>query len=125
MGMMRPLWALALVPLLLTPQPVPYESMAARAVGAMKPVSGERVLIRVDPKTMPDFAPVLRAAFERAGAKVYVASGAVIDGLEGVSQIPPACTIIPPAISRLRPHRSTSGPVNTCRNPYAAGHARA
>ncbi len=39
-----------------------------------------------------------------------------------VSQIPPACTIIPPAIRPFRPSRSESGPVTTCRIPQTAGY---
>ena len=47
-----------------------YPAMAHRAVTTMRPAPGERVLIRRDPDTMAGFEPVLRAAFERAGARV-------------------------------------------------------
>jgi len=47
-----------------------YPVMAKRAVIAMRPTAGERVLVRRDPDTMAGFEPVLRAAFERAGAQV-------------------------------------------------------
>jgi hypothetical protein len=47
-----------------------YPAMAQRAVMAMRPIAGERVLIRRDPDTMAGFERVLRQAFERAGAHV-------------------------------------------------------
>jgi hypothetical protein len=56
-------------------QPLPYEAMATRAVSAMRPAAGERVLLRLDPDTMPAFEPILRAAFERAGARVETIRG--------------------------------------------------
>src|SRR5215831_18336129 len=43
-------------------------------------------------------------------------------GTVTVSQIAPACTIIPAAISHFRPQRSLTGPVKTCRQPQAAGY---
>jgi hypothetical protein len=56
-------------------QKLPYEAMAKRAVAAISPASGERVLLRVDPGTMPGFEPVLRSAFEGAGARVQTVRG--------------------------------------------------
>lgn len=52
-----------------------YPAMAQRAITAMKPSAGERVLIRADRATMPGFEPVLRTAFERAGARVETIGG--------------------------------------------------
>ena len=51
-------------------QEPPYADMAQRAMAAMKPSSGERVLIRAHPDTMSAFEPFMRGAFERAGARV-------------------------------------------------------
>ena len=59
-----------------------YPAMAQRAVVTMKPAAGERVLIRVDPETMPGFQPVLRAAFERAGARVETIDGREVERFE-------------------------------------------
>src|SRR5882724_243349 len=42
-----------------------------------------------------------------------------------VNQIPPACTTMPPAINSLRPKRSDSGPVATCRTPHTKGEIAA
>jgi len=51
-------------------QPLPYEEMAARIAGALKIAPGERVLIRLNPDVMHALEPAVRAALERAGAKV-------------------------------------------------------
>ena len=58
-----------------------YPAMAQRAVASMRPEKAERVLIRRDPETMAGFEPVLRAAFERAGAQVETI-GADVDRFE-------------------------------------------
>jgi hypothetical protein len=63
-------------------QKLPYEDMAKRAVATISPASGERVLIRVDPGTMPEFEPVLRTAFERAGARVQTVRGGDVPDFE-------------------------------------------
>jgi hypothetical protein len=63
-------------------QELPYEAMAKRAVATMKPASGERVLIRVDPQTMPAFEPAMRRAFEHAGARVQTISGREVPDFE-------------------------------------------
>jgi hypothetical protein len=47
-----------------------FEQMAAHIVRALKVTPGERVMLRVDPKSMPELEPLARAALERAGAKV-------------------------------------------------------
>lgn len=51
-------------------QPLPYEAMAARIVSALQVTRGERVLLRVDPNTMPALAPIVEAALESRGAVV-------------------------------------------------------
>jgi hypothetical protein len=63
-------------------QELPYDAMAKRAVAAMRPAAGERVLIRVDPQTMAGFAPALRGAFERAGARVETIQGREVPDFE-------------------------------------------
>ncbi|MCA1562758.1 MAG: hypothetical protein LC804_21640 [Acidobacteria bacterium] len=62
-----------------TTQSPPYPAMAEQAVRTLKPAAGERVLLRVDPGTMPEFGAVLRGALENVGAKVDVVTGAVVD----------------------------------------------
>ncbi|HUG55893.1 MAG TPA: aminopeptidase [Candidatus Limnocylindrales bacterium] len=54
--------------------PLPWPEMAARIAGALRVAPGERVLLRVDPATMPELEPAVRAALE--------ADGAVVDRLE-------------------------------------------
>ena len=51
-------------------QSLPYESMAARIVTALQVDRGERVLLRVDPNTMAQLAPLVRKALESRGAVV-------------------------------------------------------
>lgn len=51
-------------------QPLPYESMAARIGSALQVTRGERVLLRVDPNTMPALAPIVQAALKARGAVV-------------------------------------------------------
>jgi hypothetical protein len=63
-------------------QAPPYQSMADRVVHTLRPTPGERVVLRVDPSTMPEFEPVLRIALEKAGAKVDVLTGSAIDRFE-------------------------------------------
>ncbi len=53
-----------------TPQPLPYEMMAARIATALKVARGERVLLRRDPNTMPQLEPPVRRALEASGAQV-------------------------------------------------------
>ena len=57
-------------PVPMQPQSNNYELMAGHIVRALKVAPGERVMLRVDPKSMPELEPVVRAALERAGAKV-------------------------------------------------------
>ena len=54
----------------LAAQSLPYDAMAARIVSALQVLPGERVLLRVDPNTMPDLAPIVRAGLEKRGAVV-------------------------------------------------------
>lgn len=54
----------------LAAQSLPYESMAARIVTALQVTRGERVLLRVDPNTMGQLAPIVRKALEARGAVV-------------------------------------------------------
>ena len=54
----------------LAAQSLPYESMAARIVTALQVSRGERVLLRVDPNTMAQLAPLVRKALEARGAVV-------------------------------------------------------
>ena len=64
---------LAVVVLAVSPlaaQSLPYESMAARIVTALQVARGERVLLRVDPNTMAQLAPLVRKALEARGAVV-------------------------------------------------------
>jgi hypothetical protein len=63
-------------------QEPPYQAMARRAVAAMRPAAGERVLIRANPQRMAAFEPALRAAFERAGARVETVRGAAVERFE-------------------------------------------
>ena len=55
------------------------QAMAERALHTLAPAAGERILLRVDPATMPEFVPVLRGVLEKAGANVDVISGATVD----------------------------------------------
>jgi beta-lactamase class D len=55
------------------------QAMAERALITLEPAAGERILLRVDPGTMPEFPPVLRGVLEKAGAKVDVITGATVD----------------------------------------------
>ena len=57
----------------------PYQAMAERALHTLEPAAGERILLRVDPATMPEFGPVLRGVLEKAGATVDVITGATVD----------------------------------------------
>src|SRR4029453_660987 len=54
----------------LAAQSLPYESMAARIVTALQVSRGERVLLRVDPNTMAQLAPLVQKALEARGAVV-------------------------------------------------------
>lgn len=54
-------------------------ALAERAVQTLKPAAGERILLRVDPGTMPEFGTLLRGVLEKAGARVDVVTGAVVD----------------------------------------------
>jgi hypothetical protein len=56
----------------LAAQSLPYESMAARIVSALQVTRGERVLLRVDPNTMAQLAPIVRKGLEARGAVVDV-----------------------------------------------------
>src|SRR5688500_19148167 len=47
-----------------------YEAMARRIVTALKPDRGERVILRLDPETMPALEPKVRRLLEEAGAVV-------------------------------------------------------
>src|SRR5687767_12654458 len=49
---------------------LPYDSMASRIVDALQVSAGERVLLRVDPATMPRLALVVRSLLEARGASV-------------------------------------------------------
>ena len=60
-----------------------YESMAARIVSALQVTRGERVLLRVDPNTMPQLAPIVRKGLEVRGAVVDVSSVRPGAGLRG------------------------------------------
>ena len=51
-------------------EPLPWAAMAERIAGALQVARGERVLLRVDPTTMPELEPAVRAALESAGAVV-------------------------------------------------------
>ena len=53
-----------------TAQSLPFESMAARIVGALQVARGERVLLRVHPGIMAPLEPAVRAALEARGARV-------------------------------------------------------
>ena len=53
----------------LAAQSLPYESMAARIVSALQVTRGERVLLRVDPNTMAQLAPIVRKALWKRGAR--------------------------------------------------------
>jgi hypothetical protein len=56
-------------------QPLPYDAMAARIAAALKVAPGEAVILRLNPDVMPALEPAVRAALERAGAKVETISG--------------------------------------------------
>lgn len=56
----------------LAAQSLPYESMAERIVSALQVTRGERVLLRVDPNTMAQLAPIVRKGLEARGAVVDV-----------------------------------------------------
>lgn len=56
----------------LAAQSLPYESMAGRIVSALQVTRGERVLLRVDPNTMAQLAPIVRKGLEAGGAVVDV-----------------------------------------------------
>jgi hypothetical protein len=62
--------ALLLSALVFPSQENRFEQMAATIVRALKVTPGERVMLRLDPRSMPELEPVARAALERAGAKV-------------------------------------------------------
>ncbi len=47
-----------------------YEGMARRIVTALKPARGERVILRLDPETMPALEPKVKRLLEQAGAAV-------------------------------------------------------
>lgn len=51
-------------------QALPYAKFARRIASALKVWSGERVLLRFDPKTLPALLPEVRKALEAEGAKV-------------------------------------------------------
>ncbi|MCI0488035.1 MAG: aminopeptidase [Blastocatellia bacterium] len=51
-----------------------YTRMARHIVRALKPQSGERVILRYDAETLPALEPVLRKALEEAGAVVETMS---------------------------------------------------
>lgn len=51
-------------------QVLPYPNIARRIASALKVWSGERVLLRYDPKTLPALLPEVRKALEADGAKV-------------------------------------------------------
>ena len=68
LGCLTVLAVLAAPPL--AAQSLPYESMAARIVTALQVTRGERVLLRVDPNTMAQLAPLVRKALEARGAVV-------------------------------------------------------
>ena len=51
-------------------QSLPYADMARRIGSALKVWSGERVLLRFDPKTLPSLLPEVRKALEADGARV-------------------------------------------------------
>ena len=59
-----------LLPSLAGAQPLPYAELARRIATALKVWTGERVLLRVDPRTMPGLVPELRKALEADGAMV-------------------------------------------------------
>lgn len=54
----------------LAAQSLPYDAMAARIASALQVAAGERVLLRVDPNTMPQLAPLVAAALQARGAAV-------------------------------------------------------
>ena len=49
---------------------LPYTAMAATIVAALQPSAGERVILRHDPRAMPELERALRSHLERAGALV-------------------------------------------------------
>jgi Thermophilic metalloprotease (M29) len=55
-------------------QPLPYDAMAARIAATLKVAPGETVILRLNPDVMPALEPAVRAALERAGAKVETIS---------------------------------------------------
>lgn len=50
--------------------PLPYEAMAGRIVAALRPETGEHIIVRYDPGTMPDLAGRLQERLAQAGAVV-------------------------------------------------------
>ncbi|HXG63917.1 MAG TPA: aminopeptidase [Blastocatellia bacterium] len=72
-----PVWLAAMVPVFfvmsLTGQTLDqtaYAAMARRITQALRPQSGERVILRFDVETLPALEPVLRKMLEQAGAAV-------------------------------------------------------
>src|SRR5262245_27425509 len=51
-------------------EPLPYASMAARIASALRLSRGERVLLRLDPRVMPELEPAVARALLGAGARV-------------------------------------------------------
>jgi len=62
--------ALVVGTVMLTAQSLPYDKMASRIATSLKVSRGERVLLRLDPNTMPQLEPAVRKALEADGAKV-------------------------------------------------------
>ena len=59
-----------------------YDAMARRIVNALKPERGERVILRLDPETMPALEPKVRRLLEQAGAVVETIPYGAAPGFE-------------------------------------------
>jgi hypothetical protein len=58
-------------------QSLPWDTMAARIATTLRVAPGETVILRFNPDVMPALEPAVRAALERAGAKVETISRSV------------------------------------------------
>ena len=72
----------AIVGLSLPQETLPLDRMAEHIVHALEPVPDERIVLRLDPSTLPALEPAVRAALNRSGARVETWKGASIDDFE-------------------------------------------
>lgn len=61
---------------------LPLDRMAEHIVHALEPVPDERIVLRLDPSTLPALEPVVHAALTRSGARVETWKGAAVDDFE-------------------------------------------